>query len=55
MENRRLHDSWCRTFLREEWKQGWNIHSLMQKQKWMKFCSCFQAVLRIEKKEMFRK
>lgn len=29
----------------------WNIHSLMQKHKWMKFCSCFQAVLRIEKKK----
>lgn len=29
----------------------WNIHSLMQKHKWVKFCSCFQAVLRIEKKK----
>lgn len=47
-----LHDSWCWKLL--EGRSGgrsWNIHSLMQKHKWMKFCSCFQAVLRIEKKK----
>lgn len=38
----------------EKWRQVLE-HSQFNAKAQMKFCSCFQAVLRIEKKEMFRK